>query len=187
MSAVRDGDEYVLNGTKRYISNGSMAKLYFIIARTDMNKNLSEGGAVFVVPHDTPGFRVGFFHEKSSQRLATNGTFHLEDCRVPVSNLLVGEGMLTELRSKYLPGSKAEAAATVLGVGRAAYEYALAYAKEPRPGRPADHPAPGRRAHARAAWRCCLMRLRGYKSGRRPGSPTDTILTLLGSTGSWPR
>ncbi len=130
MSAVRDGDEYVLNGTKRYISNGSMAKLYFIIARTDMSKNLSDSGAVFVVPHDTPGFRVGFFHEKSSQRLATNGTFHLENCRVPATNLLVGEGMLAELRSKYMPGSKAEAAATVLGVGRAAYEYALDYAKK---------------------------------------------------------
>jgi alkylation response protein AidB-like acyl-CoA dehydrogenase len=129
MSAVRDGDHYVLNGTKRYISNGSMAKLYFIVARTDMSKTLSEGGAVFVVPHDTPGFRTGFFHEKSSQRLATNGTFHLENCRVPVENLLVGEGMLAELRSKYLPGSKSEAAATVLGVGRAAYEYALDYAK----------------------------------------------------------
>ena len=130
MSAVRDGDEYVLNGTKRYISNGSMARLYFIVARTDMSKTIGEGGAVFVVPYDTPGFRAGFFHEKSSQRLATNGTFHLEDCRVPASNLLVGEGMLAELRSKYLPGSKAEAAATVLGVGRAAYEYALDYAKK---------------------------------------------------------
>jgi alkylation response protein AidB-like acyl-CoA dehydrogenase len=130
MSAVRDGDTYVLNGTKRYISNGSMAKLYFIVARTDMSSTLSEGGAVFVISHDTPGFRVGFFHEKSSQRLATNGTFHLEDCRVPADNLLVGEGMLGQLRSKYLPGSKAEAAATVLGVGRAAYEYALSYSKQ---------------------------------------------------------
>lgn len=130
MSAVRDGDTYVLNGTKRYISNGSMAKLYFIVARTDMSSTLSEGGAVFVIPHDTPGFRVGFFHEKSSQRLATNGTFHLEDCRVSADNLLVGEGMLGQLRSKYLPGSKAEAAATVLGVGRAAYEYALSYSKQ---------------------------------------------------------
>jgi alkylation response protein AidB-like acyl-CoA dehydrogenase len=76
-----------------------------------------------------PGFRADFFHEKSSQRLATNGTFHFENLRVPAANLLVGEGMLGELRSKYMPGSKAEAAATVLGVGRAAYEYALAYAK----------------------------------------------------------
>ncbi len=128
-TAVRDGDDYVLNGSKRYISNGCMAKLYFLVARLDPNKKLSESGAVFIVPSDTPGFRVGFFHEKSSQRLATNGTFYLEDCRVPAENMLVGEGMLPELRSKYLPGSKAEAAATVLGVGRAAYEYALDYAK----------------------------------------------------------
>lgn len=128
-TAVRDGDSFILNGTKRYVSNGCMAKIYFIAARLDPKKKLSESGALFVVTPDMPGFRVGFFHEKSSQRLATNGTFHLENCRVPAENLLVGEGMLAELRSKYMPGSKAEAAATVLGVGRAAYEYALAYAK----------------------------------------------------------
>jgi len=128
-TAVRDGDDYVLNGSKRYVSNGSMAKLYFIVARLDTGKKLSESGAVFVVPSDAPGFRAGFFHEKSSQRLATNGTFHLENCRVPAANMLVGEGMLAELRARYLPGSKAEAAATVLGVGRAAYEYALDYAR----------------------------------------------------------
>lgn len=128
-TAVRDGDHYVLNGTKRYISNGCMAKLYFIVARTDTTKKLSEGGSVFVVPADTPGFRAGFFHEKASQRLATNGTFHLENCRVPAANMLVGEGLLARLRSEYMPGSKAEAAATALGVGRAAYEYAFDYAK----------------------------------------------------------
>jgi alkylation response protein AidB-like acyl-CoA dehydrogenase len=128
-TAVRDGDDYILNGAKRYVSNGCMAKLYFIVARLDKSKRLSESGAVFVVPSDAPGFRAGFFHEKSSQRLATNGTFHLENCRLPAANMLVGEGMLAELRSRYLPGSKAEAAATVLGVGRAAHEYALDYAK----------------------------------------------------------
>ena len=128
-TAVRDGDTYVINGAKRYVSNGCMAKLYFVVARTDTSRNLREGGSVFIVPSDTPGFRAGFFHEKSSQRLATNGTFHLENCRVPAANMLVGEGMLARLRSDFMPGSKAEAAATALGVGRAAYEYAFAYAK----------------------------------------------------------
>jgi alkylation response protein AidB-like acyl-CoA dehydrogenase len=132
--AYRDGDEYVLNGTKHYISNGCMAKLYFITARTDVTKPLSESGAVFIVPSNTPGFRPDFFHEKSSQRLATNGCFHLENCRIPAKNILLGEGKLVELRSKYMPGSKAEAAATVLGVGRAAYEYAFNYAKKRKQG-----------------------------------------------------
>src|SRR5262245_201023 len=68
-TAVRDGDAWVLNGTKRYVSNGCMAKLYFIIARTDRARSLREGGSVFAVPSDTPGFRTGFLHEKSSQRL----------------------------------------------------------------------------------------------------------------------
>ena len=128
-TAVRDGDGYVINGTKRYISNGCMAKLYFVVARTDPAKSLREGGSVFAVPSDTPGFRADFFHEKSSQRLATNGTFHFENCRVPAENLLLSEGGLARLRGEFMPGSKAEAAATVLGVGRAAYEYALGYAK----------------------------------------------------------
>jgi len=129
-TALRDGDSYVINGTKRYVSNGCMAKLYFVVARTDPSKSLREGGSVFVVPSGTPGFRAGFFHEKSSQRLATNGTFHFDNCRVPAANLLVGEGLMSRLRAEYMWGSKAEAAATVIGVGRAAYEYALAWAKQ---------------------------------------------------------
>ena len=129
-TAVREGDSYVINGTKRYVSNGCMAKLYFVVARTDTTKSLREGGSVFIVPSDTPGLRTGFFHEKSSQRLATNGTFHFENCRVPASHLLGGEGLMSRLRAEYMWGSKAEAASTVLGVGRAAYEYAMAYAKE---------------------------------------------------------
>ena len=133
-TAVKEGDEYVLNGTKHYISNGCMAKLYFITARTDTSKPLNESGAVFIVPSDTIGFETDFFHEKSSQRLATNGCFHLKNCRISEKNILLGEGKLVELRSKYMPGSKAEAAATVLGVGRAAYEYAFDYAKNRKQG-----------------------------------------------------
>lgn len=129
-TAVRDGDSYVINGTKRYVSNGCMAKLYFVITRTDTKKSLREGGSIFIVPSDTPGFRTGFFHEKSSQRLASNGTFHFENCRVPASHLLGGEGLMSRLRAEFMWGSKAEAAATVLGVARAAYEYAMRYAKE---------------------------------------------------------
>ncbi|MDC0191081.1 acyl-CoA dehydrogenase family protein [Rhodospirillales bacterium] len=133
-TAVLDGDHYVLNGTKRYISNGSMAKLYFVVARTDKTKNLFDGGAVFIIPHDTNGFIADTFHEKSSQRLATNGTLKMENCRVPKENILLGEGKLGQLRSQFMPGSKAEAAATVLGVGRAAYEYAFDYAKNRKQG-----------------------------------------------------
>ena len=129
-TAVRDGDSWVINGSKRYVSNGCMAKLYFVVTRTDPKKTLREGGSVFIVPSDTSGFRAGFFHEKSSQRLATNGTFHFENCRVPAANLLGGEGLMSRLRAEYMPGSKAEAASTALGVGRAAYEYAMQYAKE---------------------------------------------------------
>jgi acyl-CoA dehydrogenase len=167
-TARRDGDAWVINGAKRYVSNGGMAKLYFVVARTDPKKSLREGGSVFIVPADAPGFRAGFFHEKSSQRLATNGTFHFENCRVPAGNLLGGEGLMSRLRADYMWGSKAEAAATALGVGRAAYEYALRYAKKRvQGGRPivelqavahpdlacrvARRPPAARGAHARPA------------------------------------
>lgn len=129
-AARHEGGEYVLNGSKRYVSNGCMARLYFVAARTDPSATLRDGLSVFAVPADTPGFRVGRFHEKSSQRLATNGEFFFEECRVPTGNLLLEEGGMVRLRAEFMPGSKAEAAATVLGVGRAAYEYALRYAKE---------------------------------------------------------
>lgn len=144
-TAVKDGDHYILNGTKRYVSNGCMAKIYFVAARLDPKKTLTQSGAIFVVTSDMPGFRAGFFHEKSAQRLATNGTFHFENLRLHKSHLLVGEGMLADLRSKYMPGSKPEAASTVLGVGRAAYEYALQYAqKRVQGGKPIiEHQAVG--------------------------------------------
>ena len=141
-TAVRDGDEYVINGTKRYVSNGCMAKLYFVVARTDTTKPLREGGSVFIVPADTPGFRAGFFHEKSSQRLATNGTFHFENCRVPASHLLGGEGLMSRLRAEYM------------------------WAVKPKPrrpcwvwgARPTNTPCATRKSASRAASRSCSTR-----------------------------
>ncbi len=124
-TAVRDGDSYVINGMKRYVSNGCMAMLYFVVARSDPSKPLREGGSVFIVPSDAPGFRAGFFHEKSSQRLATNGTFYLENCRVPVGNLLGGEGLMSRLRGQFMWGSKVEAAATVLGGAAIMYDHPI--------------------------------------------------------------
>ena len=72
-TAVRDGDHYVINGTKRYVSSGCMAKLYFVVARTDTSKPLRDGGSVFVVPSDTPGFKVA-----SSTRKAASGSRRTE-------------------------------------------------------------------------------------------------------------
>jgi alkylation response protein AidB-like acyl-CoA dehydrogenase len=183
--AVRDGDSFILNGTKRYVSNGCMAKIYFVAARLDPTKKLSESGAIFVVTSDMPGFRAGFFHEKSSQRLATNGTFHFEDCRVPAANLLVGKGMLAELRAKYMPGSKSEAAATVLGVGRAAYEYAFGYAKQRvQGGKPIVAPqalAPllGLMAKQLAAPPQHIWRAAGLADGKDPQAPVAGLLAKV--------
>lgn len=87
MSARRDGDSYVLNGTKHYISNGGLAKYYFIFARTAPEKKMSEGLTCFLVPRDTPGFSIGEAHSKLGRRLLQNGELVLQDCRVPAENL----------------------------------------------------------------------------------------------------
>lgn len=179
-TAVRDGDGYRINGSKRYVSNGCMAKLYFIVTRTDPSKSLREGGSIFVVPSDTPGFRTGHFHEKSSQRLATNGTFYLENCHVPAENLLVGEGLMARLRAEFMWGSKAEAAATVLGVGRAAYEYALQHARAGA-GRQADRQTPGHRHDARTDGDAARRRAHADLAHRLAGRPQTA-----GGTHAWP-
>lgn len=128
--AVRDGDGYILNGEKQFPSNGNVAKLYFVMARLDPTKTLRETGTAFMVRGDNPGFKPGPCWDKIGQRLCVNGTFYFENCRVSKNDMLLGEGDLMTIRAKYLPGSKPEAAATTLGPGRAAYEHALAYARE---------------------------------------------------------
>lgn len=130
MSAVRDGDEWVLNGRKRYIANGSVAKLYIIATRTDPTVGLREGTTMFLVPRDTPGFRVGKVYDKIGWRFYQNAELILENVRVPHANIL-GEPNATV---KALGGHTNEfgdweLGAQALGVCDAAVEMAMAYAK----------------------------------------------------------
>ncbi len=125
MSARRDGDSYVLNGTKHYISNGGLAKYYFIFARTAPEKKMSEGLTCFLVPRGAPGFTIGEAHSKLGRRLLQNGELVLQDCRVPVENLF-GEwnGGLAILR-RMVSG----ALIPVMGPSRLAYDLALGAAR----------------------------------------------------------
>ncbi|MFQ6111870.1 MAG: acyl-CoA dehydrogenase family protein, partial [Nitrospinota bacterium] len=129
-TAKPEGNEYVINGSKQFISNGGVAKLYVLAARLDLTKKLTESLTGFLVPADTPGFRVGQFHKKIGQRLVMNAELFFDNMRVPRGNLLLGEGRMMEIRARLLACGKPEAAATTLGVGRAAFEDALEYSQQ---------------------------------------------------------
>ena len=81
LSAERDGDEWVLNGRKRYIANGSVASLYIILTRTDRTTGVKNGATMFLVPKDTPGFRVGKVYDKIGWRFYQNAELIFENAR----------------------------------------------------------------------------------------------------------
>jgi alkylation response protein AidB-like acyl-CoA dehydrogenase len=138
LKAERRGEEWILNGEKAFIANGSVGKLFFVSARTDPAASIRDGTTVFLVPLGTPGVRIGKIFNKSGWRFYQNAELVFEDARVPHANV-VGEpngGM------KVRSGASAEfgdfeLAANALGVCDAACEYALAYSKKTRrAGRP---------------------------------------------------
>lgn len=129
LSAVRAGDHWVLNGMKHFISNGNRAALYLIFARTDPTRLQTHGLTAFLVPRDAPGFSIGRVHNKMGERLANNAELIFRDCRIPLSNQFMGLNEGFEVLRRFFPASNAYAAATILGVGRAAYEKALEFAR----------------------------------------------------------
>ena len=90
LRAVREGDEWVLNGEKCFIANGCVAKLFLISTRTNPNVPQKEGGTVFLVPTNTPGLRIGKVFNKSGWRFYQNAELIFENCRIPHTNV-VGE------------------------------------------------------------------------------------------------
>ncbi|MEK6709672.1 MAG: acyl-CoA dehydrogenase family protein [Nitrospinota bacterium] len=128
--AERRNGKWVINGMKHYISNGPVASLYVVAARTDKAKKLREGLTGFLVPRDTPGLSIGKVHEKIGQRLSMNSELIFRDVEVPDSHVILGVGKMFEVRGRLLACGKPEAAANCVGVGRAAFEKALAHARE---------------------------------------------------------
>lgn len=127
--AVKDGDEYVLNGTKCFITNGGIADVHVIFATTD--PNLGWGGlAAFVVPKDTPGLSMGKKEKKLGVRASHTAEVILQDCRIPAENRLGGEGAIAALGAlKMLEYTRPGVGAQAVGIARAALEYATEYAK----------------------------------------------------------
>jgi alkylation response protein AidB-like acyl-CoA dehydrogenase len=136
-------DEWVLNGTKTWISNGGIAHVHVVVASVDPALG-SRGQASFIVPEGTKGLRMGQKFSKMGIRASHTAEVVLEDCRVPGSCLLGGKEKLDERMARVREGKKASSQAAMatfeatrpavgaqaLGIARAAYEYSLEYAKE---------------------------------------------------------
>ena len=126
--ARRDGEEYVLDGTKRFITNAGVAQLYTVFAKTDPNLG-HEGISAFVVEADTPGFEVARLEPKMGIAGSTTGELAFSACRVPVANRLGEEGEGFKIAMRILDRSRPGVAAQGLGIGQGATDYALEYAR----------------------------------------------------------
>lgn len=127
--ARRDGDFYILNGTKRFITNAGVARLYTVAATLDP-KLRHRGFVVLLVPADAAGISLGKEEDKMGQRAASTREVIFEDVRVPVESRLGREGAGFRLVMDTLDKLRAEVAAMAVGVARAAMEAAVKYAKE---------------------------------------------------------
>ena len=129
--AHRDGEEWVLNGSKRFITNAGVAGTYIVTAVTDREVGSGRISA-FIVPADTPGFSIGRMEEKMGLHASNTGELLFDDCRIPAANLLGEEGEGDKLFLKTLDGGRIGIGAMALGLAQAAFEAASAYAKERR-------------------------------------------------------
>jgi alkylation response protein AidB-like acyl-CoA dehydrogenase len=127
-TARRDGDDYVINGSKRFITNAAVANLYTVFAKTDPEAGHS-GISAFVVESDAPGFEVARLEPKMGISGSTTGELVFEDCRVPADNLLGEEGEGFRIAMRILDRSRPGVAAQGLGLAQGATDYALEYAR----------------------------------------------------------
>src|SRR5947199_1664336 len=135
-TARLEGHEYVLNGSKRFITNAGVAQLYTVFAKTDPDSGHA-GISAFVVEADTPGFEVARAEQKMGIRGSTTGELVFDECRVPAENLLGGEGEGFKIAMRILDRSRPGVAAQGLGIAQGATDYALEYAKTREPmGKP---------------------------------------------------
>ena len=127
-TARREGDGWVLNGEKTFITHASVGRVAVVMARSQPEKEKHHGISAFIVPLDTPGVRPGKKERKLGMRASDTATLVMEDCRIPADHLLgeEGEGFIQAM--KILDGGRISIAALALGIARGALDAALAYA-----------------------------------------------------------
>ncbi|SFA39532.1 butyryl-CoA dehydrogenase [Anoxybacillus pushchinoensis] len=126
--AVRDGDHYVLNGSKVWITNGGEAEIYIVFAVTDPEKK-HRGISAFIVEKGTPGFSIGKKEKKLGIRSSPTTELIFEDCRIPKENLLGEEGEGFKIAMMTLDGGRNGIAAQAVGIAQGALDAAVEYAK----------------------------------------------------------
>ncbi|MCR4395431.1 MAG: acyl-CoA dehydrogenase family protein [Candidatus Saccharicenans sp.] len=126
--ARKDGSDYVLNGSKCFITNGGVASLYVVFANAAPEKG-ARGITAFLVPRDNPGISIGKIEDKMGHRASNTAEIFFEDVRVPAENVLgrVGQGFLIAMRT--FDRTRSAVGAAGVGLARAALEYAVDYAK----------------------------------------------------------
>ena len=128
-TAARDGDDYVINGTKQFITNGGEAEIYTVIALTDPTRG-PRGASAFIVEKDTPGFTFGKKEKKMGMRTSATRELVFHNCRVPKANLLGREGVGFIVTMKTLDSTRPGVGAVAVGLAQGALEAAVAYAQQ---------------------------------------------------------
>jgi len=127
-TAVRDGDEWVLNGVKTFITNAGVAHVYIVLCQTDDEAGY-KGQSMILVPGDAKGLEVSDVGQKMGIRLSPTGELSFKDVRVPAANLLGEEGRGFYQVLEFFDESRVEVAAQALGIGQGAFDRAIAHAK----------------------------------------------------------
>ncbi len=128
-TAVLDGDHYVLNGVKQFITSGQNGDLAIVMAVTDKAAG-KKGISAFLVPTATPGYVVARVEDKLGQHASDTAQIRFENCRVPVANRLMDEGMGLKIALSGLEGGRIGIASQAVGMARAAFEAALRYSRD---------------------------------------------------------
>ncbi len=139
LTAKEDGDDYILNGNKVWITNGGVADIYVVFAKTDMDAR-HRGISAFIVEKDTPGFECGKKEKKLGIRSSPTTELIFENCRIPKANMLGAEGEGFKIAMTTLDGGRSGIAAQAVGIAQGALDAAVNYAKEREQfGKPIAH------------------------------------------------
>ena len=128
-TASRQGDAYVLNGVKQFITSGQNGQVAIVIAVTDKGAG-KKGMSAFIVPTDAPGYSASRLEDKLGQHSSDTAQVNFDDCRIPVENLIGAEGEGYKIALGGLEGGRIGIAAQSVGMARSAFEVALSYAKD---------------------------------------------------------